>query len=135
MTDTLVMNPDAKIYVKSHYTAVLKQGRDRKHEKEAAAAEYRRATFNALVSTADGVLGPETDRFVRRIAEKLAGKWEKPMGTVMGWVRNKVQFAHVRALCHCIRGPRKPWSKWGGSRKGEKPGPVEDGAALALAQA
>ena len=128
------MNPDADTHVISHYTAVLKTGREGKHRKEAAAAEHRRATFNALVSTVDGVLGPETDRFVHRIAEKLAGKWDKPMGTVMGWVRTRVQFAHVRALCHCLRGPRKLWGTWGG-RKGGKADPVEDGAALALAQA
>jgi len=140
-TDTKVMNLDAKSYFHSPYAVALRQKEDAKKAKEQAACEEIRVHFTPLVSSVDGVLGVEADKFLQRIAALHAKKWKKPYSSVMGWARNRLQFAHVRAMGHCLRGARRSWrangrpweeeeKREGGNKNGRVP--VADGAALAL---
>jgi len=76
---------------------------EKKH-KYSQACHNRRATFTPLCASVDGVLGPETEFFVKRLSDFLAAKWESPYGVVMGWVQDRLSFAILWAtlLCVCV---------------------------------
>jgi len=68
-----------------------------------------RATFTPLCVSVDGVLGPETEFFVKRFSDFLAAKWGSPYGAVMGWVRACLSFAILRGMLLCVRSSRTKW--------------------------
>ena len=79
------------------------------------AVQTRHATFTPFVVSVDGVLG---NVLIKRLAEKIAFKWEKSLSEVMGWVRARMAFAILRATNTCRR------RKW---RSGTG---MDDGAGL-----
>ena len=62
-----------------------------------------------VVST-DGVLGYEADNLVKRLAQKLAEKWDLPYSQICGLMRARVSIAIARATHLCLRGSRTPAS-------------------------
>jgi len=80
------------------------------------------ATFTPLCISVDGVLGPETEFFVKRLSDFLAAKWESPYGVVMGWVWAHLSFAILRATLLCVYGSCTKWRSLG----------IVDGASLPL---
>ena len=71
------------------------------------ACEDLRATFTPLVCTVDGVFHREFEAFQKRIAARLATKWQCPYSVVCNYVRVRLQFALIRAVDLRIRGSRK----------------------------
>ena len=51
-------------------------------------------------------MGPECQRFNRRLAELLAAKRKEPYAHVMDYVRTRLRFSLLRATLHAIRGVR-----------------------------
>ena len=92
-----------------------------------ACLENRRH-FTPFVLSVDGLLGREAKTFLKRLAGKLAGKWDKPYSQVCGYVKARLSIAAVRATHLCLRGSRVPaahnisnrFSQW------------EDGAGLSM---
>ena len=56
--------------------------------------------------TVDGLIGSETNTFIRRLADQLSIKWDYPYSSVLYWLRTRLSFALVRATNLCIRGSR-----------------------------
>jgi len=93
-----------------------------KKSKYSQACHDRCATFTPLCVSVDGVLGPETEFFVKRLSDFLAAKWESPYGVVMGWVRVHLSFAILWVTLLCVCGSRTKWRSLG----------VVDGTSLPL---
>uniref|UniRef100_A0A1X7T2U1 Uncharacterized protein n=1 Tax=Amphimedon queenslandica TaxID=400682 RepID=A0A1X7T2U1_AMPQE len=60
--------------------------------------------FTPLCMTVDGLLGPESNSFLKRLADRLSNKWDQPYSTVICWLHTRLSFALLRATNLCIRG-------------------------------
>ena len=48
-------------------------------------------SYSGLVCVSvDGMLGSETEFFIRRLDDFLAASWERPYSVVMGWFRARL---------------------------------------------
>jgi hypothetical protein len=106
---------------------VLKSQEKEKKRKCLRACLENRRHFTPFVLSVDGLLGREAKTFSKRLAAKLAGKWQKSCSQVCGYVKARLSMAAVRATHLCLRGSRVPahnistrFSQW------------EDGAGLAM---
>ena len=69
-------------------------------------------SFTPLVTSIDGVFAPEFMFFLKRLADGLASKWDRPYSHGV-WVRCRISFAILRATNICIRGTRPKWRSLG----------------------
>lgn len=98
-----------------------------KKKKYRAACDANRRDFTPLVYSVDGLSGPETARFGRHLAKKLAEKWKRPYSQVCGYVRSRISVSLARSTSLLLRGARQKYASptqpaW------------EDGAGLTLFQ-
>jgi len=120
--DIRVINTDAQSYSACTPSAVLCSAEAEKKRKYSQACHDHHATFTLLCASVDGVLGPETEFFVKRLNDFLAVKWESPYEVVMGWVRAHLSFAILQATLLCVSGSHTKWRSLG----------IVDGASLPL---
>ena len=104
------------------HSECIKNAEEDKKKKYHHACNERRAAFTPIVTSIDGVFGTEANFFIKRLAERLAEKWEKPYSRVMAWTRTRLSFAVLRATGLCLRGSRKKWRSLG----------IQDGSPIAL---
>ena len=50
---------------------------------------------------------------MKKLGDFLAAKWERPYSVVMGWVRECLSFAILRAVVLCVHGSRTRWRSLG----------------------
>jgi hypothetical protein len=108
-------------------TLLESQEKEKKRKHYLEACLERRRHFTPFVCSVDGMLGREAKTFAKRLAAKLANKWEKSYSQVCGHVNARLSIAIVRAAHLCMRGSRVPvhkisirYPQW------------EDGAGLSL---
>ena len=82
-----------------------------KHEMEKKRAyervrEIEHASFTHLVLSASGGLAKEATNFYKRLASKLAEKWDHSYSLTMNWLRCTLSFALLHSAIQCIRGAR-----------------------------
>ena len=106
-------NTDAPSYRSRSPETVLRGAEVEKKKKYTAACLARRASFTPLCCSVDGMLGTEANFFLRRLADQLSSKWEKPYSSVMGWVQARLSFTILRATMICVRGSRVKWRSLG----------------------
>ena len=105
-----------------HYETALRSAVREKKRLYGDTCEDLRASFTPLVCTVDGVCHREFIAFQKRLASRLATKWQEAYSKVMNWVRVRIQFALIRAIDLRLRGNRKKNHSFG----------FEDGAGLGL---
>ena len=121
--DIRVTDTDAPSYQNRNPMNVLKASEIEKKNKYGPACEEKHMSFTPLVTSIDGVLAPEFTFFLKRLANGLASKWDRPYSHVMCWVRCRISFAILRATNICIRGTTSKWRSLG----------VEDGYTIGMA--
>ena len=121
--DIRVTDTDAPSYLNRSPMSVLIAAEEEKKRKYVTACEDRHTSFTPLVTSVDGVLAPEFTFFLKRIADGLSAKWDRPYNQIMCWVRCRVSFAILRATNVCIRGTRTKWRSLG----------LEDGSTIGMA--
>ena len=62
--------------------------------------------FTALVFSIDGMMGRETEAFVKRLAKHLASKWERHFSMVIDYLLNRISIDCVCAAHRTMRGLR-----------------------------
>ena len=87
--------------------SVLESAATAKKIKHKQACADRRADFTPFVCSTDGAVHREGQHFLRRLAARLATKWEMPYARVMNFVRTRLSIAILRATGHCVRGARR----------------------------
>ena len=120
---------DAKSYCKRTTSKVLDRvTRKGKKRKYLGSCLENRRHLSPFVISVDGLLGREkAQTFEKRLAVKLAGKWQKPYSQVCGYAKARLSIAAIRATHLCLRDSRVPaqnistrFSQW------------EDGAGLSM---
>ena len=51
-------------------------------------------------------MGPSATAVVKRLSTVLAGKQQKELSVVAGWVRTRISFSLLRSTLTCLRGTR-----------------------------
>jgi hypothetical protein len=126
--DVRVTDTVSKSYCKGAPFKVLESQEKEKKRKYLGACLENRRHFTPFVLSVDGLLGREAKTSAKRLAVKLAGKWQKPCSQACGYVKARLSMAAVVRVTHlCLRGSRVPahnisarFSQW------------EDGAGLAM---
>ena len=100
---------DAPSYLQANTTweATSNRAAKAKKTKYQGLAEELRASFTPLVCSTDCVLHTEYTAFQKRLAQKLATKWQRPYSVIMAWVRAQTQLAIIRAVFLWLRGTRR----------------------------
>uniref|UniRef100_A0A0G4FPJ2 Uncharacterized protein n=1 Tax=Chromera velia CCMP2878 TaxID=1169474 RepID=A0A0G4FPJ2_9ALVE len=104
--DTRVMNPSAASYVDKPWRDVLSLAAEEKKQKHGSTCKDKGYDFRPLVSSVDGALDREARNFLGLLAGRLSEKWQKEYSEVCGWMKARLQIAHLRAASACIRGTR-----------------------------
>jgi hypothetical protein len=127
IVDVRVTDTDAKSYRHRDPAKVLITQEKEKKRKYLEACLEQRRHFIPFVCSTDGLLGQEASTFAKRLAAKLATKWQGTYLQVCGYVKARLSIAIVRATHLCLRGSRIPTHQISTRR------PMwEDGAGLAL---
>ena len=109
--DVRVTDLDCKSNRNSSPEKVLKKHERQKKSKYLQDCLKQRRSFVPFIVSTDGVLGYEADNLIKRLAQKLAEKWDLPYSQICGLVRARVSIAIARATHLCLRGSRTPASR------------------------
>ena len=93
LLDVRVVDTDAPLHIHWNAVAVLSSAEEEKKQKYNSAAEARRASFTPFVVSTDGMLVREANFLLKRLAQSISIKWEKPLGQTTGWLCAKLSFA------------------------------------------
>ena len=63
-------------------------------------------SFTPLVLSATGGMANEATTLYKRLASRLATKWDHPYSSTMSWLRCRLSFSLLRSCIQCIRGAR-----------------------------
>ena len=84
----------------------------RKHEKKKKRAyeqrvkEVEHVSFTSLVLPATGGMANEATHFYKRLASRLATKWDHSYSSTMSWLRCRLTFSLLCSAIQCIMGAR-----------------------------
>ena len=118
--DIRIVDTDAPSYSGKSPQTVLRMAEREKKLKYGQACEDRHASFTPLCMSVDGLVGLEMNTFLKRLAQRLATKWDSSYSTTLFWIRAKLSFSLIRATNLCIRGTRSKWRGIG----------IEDGSGI-----
>ena len=106
--DNRIVYADAPSYQTANlsWEAIARRAACEKKRKYALVAEELRGSITPLVCSTDCVAHVEYAAFQRRLASRLAVKWDRPYSREMSWVLLKSQFAIIRAVDLRLRGRR-----------------------------
>ena len=124
--DVRVTDLDCKSQLHMAPEKALASHEKQKKTKYLEACLEQRRSFVPFVISTDGMLGFEANNLIRRLAQKLAAKWQRPYSVVCGFVRTRISIAIARATHMCIRGSRVP------AQRTSKKVQWEDGAGVGL---
>ena len=105
--DVRVFNPHASSNKKTSISNCYK-----KHENEKKRAYEQRirdiehSSFTPLVLSATGGMAKQSTTFYKRLASRLAEKWDQPYSSTLYWLRVRLSFSLLRSAIQCIRGAR-----------------------------
>ncbi len=111
-TDVRVTHPNAKYLREKSLEQIYKL-----HENEKKVMyndrilNVEKGTFTPLVFTTSGGMGPECEKFNKRIAEKTANKTNETYSQVMMHIRTRLRFALLKSTLAGLRGFRGKKSK------------------------
>ena len=105
--DNRIIDANAPSYSHSSWEATSNRAANAKKKKYRQASEDLRGSFTPLVCSTDGVLHREYASYQKRLAGRLALKWDKPFSIIMAWVRVRSQFAVIHAVDLRLRGSRR----------------------------
>ena len=106
--DIRVTDTEAKSYSNRNPEDVLESCADEKR-KYSEACHEKYIAFTPLIFSVDGMMAIESKIFLRRLADRLASKCDKPYSIITNWVKLRLNFAILRASNLCIRGTRCKW--------------------------
>jgi len=109
--DVLITDTDAPSNRNQNPDKILARHEKNKKDKHLEACLARRRHFTPLVFSIDGLQGTEAKAAGRRLAAKLAVKWNRSYSEVCGYVRSRLAIALVRASSRCLRGARDPTAR------------------------
>ena len=107
--DIRITYPEANSNRNSTVEKILEKQEKEKKKKYLQPCLERRRHFTPFVTTTDGLIGKEAQKFVARLATRLAEKWRNPYSQVMAYLRGRLTIAILRGTSRRIRGTRTPF--------------------------
>jgi hypothetical protein len=105
--DVRVTHPTAQSYVaKSMQQQYSENEREKKNKYNDRIINTEKGSFTPLVFSTAGGMGPECERFNKRLAELMAKKKGEVYSNVMQHIRTRLRFALLRSTIIAIRGTR-----------------------------
>ena len=68
--------------------------------------DVEHSTFTPIVLSATGGMAKQSTTFYKRLASRLAEKWEQTYCSTLYWLRVRLSFSLLRSAIQCIRGAR-----------------------------
>ena len=103
--DIRIMNPNSPSYIKKDIQKLYEQ-----HEKEKKRAYVERVTqvekgsFTPFVVSTSGGMGPEAERFLKRLAELIAEKRNEPYSCIVNYIRTRLSYCLMKSIVLSLRG-------------------------------
>ncbi len=94
---------NARMSVKSMY---IHHENSKKAEYNARVINVEKGTFTPIVFNTIGGMGLEADRFLKRLAEKIASRKKTPYSKVVSFVRKRMRFDLAKTTLIALRGYR-----------------------------
>lgn len=109
--DIRITDTDAPSYRSRAPAKVLQSQEREKKDKYNGPCREAHLTFTPLVYSVDGLEGKEARAARRRLAQRLADKWDQKYSIVSNFIRSRLSIALARSLSRCLRGTRNTKSK------------------------
>ena len=93
-------------YLARKPSSIIKTAENDKKRKYLDACLEQYHHFTPFVVSCEGLFGKEASFFMKRLAKKLADKWNQPYSSMIGLLRTRFAVNLVRSKYHCIRGTR-----------------------------
>ena len=103
-----VVNTDALTYKLKEPEKCLHESEKEKKKMYLEACLQKCWHFPPFVASVDGLLGVEATATLKRIASRLATKWNRSYSKTCGYIKSRIAITLVRATYCCIRGSRVP---------------------------
>ena len=105
--DVRVFNPFVQSHQKTSLTQCYRrQEQDKRRHYEKCVREIEHGSFSPLVFTMTGGMGATTTVVYKRIASRIAEKYDKPYSQTLHWMRCKFSFSLLISAIMCLRGSR-----------------------------
>ena len=105
--DVRIFNPHAPTNANQAISTCYKtHERIKKRAYEQRVRDIEHASFTPLVMSATGGMANEATQFYKRLASRLAEKWDQPYSSTMAWLRCRLTFSLLRSAIQSIRGAR-----------------------------
>ena len=85
------------------------QENEKKRHYNQRVIDVEQGTFTPLVFGTNGGFGGECDKFIKKLAEKMAVKSDESYASVITWLRTKLSFSILKSVNTCVRGSRRPF--------------------------
>ena len=105
--DVRVFHPNAPSYRTADLDKLYKNHEHEKMRKyNSRVMTVERGSFTPLIYTTFGGWGPQTTRYHKRLAEKLARKRNEEYSHVLSHMRSRIRFSLLRSVLVAVRGER-----------------------------
>ena len=104
--DVRVVNLDSASIVSREAKKVIHSTENDKTKKYQAICESRRESFHPFVVSADGMIGPQANKVLQRLAEMQADNIQRPYSVVMCSLRQRIALAIAKGVHLCFRHSR-----------------------------
>ena len=105
--DVRVFNPFAQSHQKTSLTQCYhRQEQEKRRHYEERVREIEHGSFSPLVFATTGGMGATATVVYKRIASRIAEKYDKPYSQTLHWMRCKLSFSLLRSAIMCLRGSR-----------------------------
>ena len=97
------VNTDAKSHRTKDPEMCLQEEERGKKRMYLEACLQQRRNVSPFVASVDGLLGVEATATLKRLASRLATKWNQPYSKMCGYVKSRIAITLVSATHRCIR--------------------------------
>ena len=105
--DVRVLHPNAPSYQTTDLAKLYKKHEQEKMRKyNTRVITVERGSFTPLIYTTFGGWGPQTTRYHKRLAEKIAAKRNEKYSLVLSHMRAQTRFSLLRSVLVAVRGER-----------------------------
>ena len=105
--DIRIMHPNSPSYMDKTVKQVYRQHElEKKRTYNERIIQVEKGSFTPIVLSTFGGMGPEADRFHKRLAELIAEKRNETYSSVVNYIRTRLRFCLLRSILIGLRGIR-----------------------------
>lgn len=105
--DVRVMHPNSPSYKdKSPKQLYAQHEREKKRQYNQRVLQVEKGSFTPLIFSTTGGMGPECEKYHKRIAELIAIKRNEDYANVISFIRTRLNFCLLKSIVIAIRGER-----------------------------